>query len=210
MSEIERREFPGALTFERAKGKDGKDEVRVGGLLVPYAREQTLSERMGVTVTEEFAMNSVEPRDDAVYLLSHDRARPVASLRAGTLVIEQRTSGKAPGVWVRATLDMEDPDARSLVSKVRGEAYGGQSVGFTPLEEDRTEERDEDGNLIKVKYTVRRATMFEASAVTWPAYTDTNVVTLSKRRADEVDRLARTLPPQLRAQIARAKLGLAS
>lgn len=191
----------------------GRDDgsATVGGLLVPWETETRLAKLGGVEIVEKFERDSIATRDDARYLLGHRRDRPVANVAAGTLVIEDRADGR----HVRATVDLGDPDAQRLVTKVRRGDYGGQSIGFKPKVEAREEEFDDDGALVRVRYVIREAEMFEASAVTWPAY-DTDVQTLAQRERDVAGLLnklaeqrgARVLPPQLRARIERAKLTL--
>ena len=200
---MEKRTRAYESTLEVRGEKDKK--MRVGGLLVPWGRETVLDKRGGVEVVEQFAADSIRPGDHGMfYLLNHDTSRSVASSAAGTMTIDNREDG----LYVTANLDMDDPDAQRVYAKARNGSYGGQSIGFRPIKESREEERDEDDNLVRVRYVIREAEMLEASAVAWPAYRDT---TLGVRRRAEVDKLIserRGLSPQHLARIERERLAL--
>ena len=185
-------------------------KVRVGGLLVPWERDTTLADFGDYTVTERFEKDSIENADAMFYLVGHQRDRAVASFAAGNMVVEDRADAR----YVFADVDPDDPDARSLISKVRQRAVVGQSIGFSPLKERRIEHRADDGKLERVEYVIESARMIEASAVTWPAYTDTTLdFRARKAQFAEVQALAKGhdpkyVPPQRRARIARARLAL--
>lgn len=194
-----------AFETEVRASKDKDEKYRVGGMAVPYDRETVLDRMGGVEVVEKFARDSIRPGDHGVlYLLAHDSSRSVANSAAGTVRLDDREDG----MYVTADLDMRDPDAQRVYAKADNGSYGGQSVGFRPIKETREEERDDDGNVTKVRYTVTEAELIEVSAVAFPAYSDT---TLGVRRRAEVDELISTrrgLSPQHLARIERERLAL--
>ena len=194
----------------REDGQAGaEDQTRIGGLLVPWNTDTIIADYDGIEITERFEPNSITNADKMYYLLGHRRDRAVASSEGGSMTVEDREDGR----WVFAALDPMDPDARSLLSKIRIKAVTGQSIGFRCDAEDRIEHRGEGGKLERVEYVIKEATMIEASAVTWPAYKSTTLGFSDRaRQRAEVEALVKAdqalLPPQRRARIARARLAL--
>lgn len=61
-----------------------------------------------------------------IFCGEHDRSRAVASTRGGTLTLREDRAG----LHYRATVDLNDPDARSLVSKIERRVFTESSFAF--------------------------------------------------------------------------------
>ena len=198
------RQFAARLEV-RGPGDKDKNKRTIGGLLVPYGVRARLRSLGAVEVFEQFeAGGMTEYEDGAAYLVSHDHARAVA--RSPDTLSWSETE---EGFHVEATVDTRDPDAAGLVNKIENGVFQGQSVGFIPLRESMEEERNEDGDLQSVTYTVHEWSFFEASAVTFPVYTESD---LDLRRRSEIEstiKQDRGVLPQTRARTRRGLLLLA-
>lgn len=151
---------------------------------------------------------------DARFLVDHDSYYIVARASAGTLLLSQ----DARGLVVDATMDDSLSYVRDLEANLRNGNVSGMSFGFQVTKDDWTEEPargadgnemvDPDGNAVMAELrTIREVKLIEVSAVTFPAYEQTDaglrhsLVTALRRRGD-ADAIARTLRhrPELAAE----------
>ncbi|MCP2168127.1 HK97 family phage prohead protease [Goodfellowiella coeruleoviolacea] len=110
---------------------------------------------------------------DARMLIDHDSYYVVSRVSAGTLRLSQDTKG----LVVESDLDTELSYVRDLKANVRNGNITGMSFGFQVVKDEwKTEEVEVAGldDPIEVDVrTIREVRLIEVSAVTWPAYEDT-------------------------------------
>lgn len=103
-------------------------------------------------------------RDDVVFLINHE-GLPLARTRSGTLTLTEDERG----LKIATTLDPEDPDVRSIAGKMKRGDLDKMSFAFMP----DVQEWDDSGDL-PVR-TIKRASLFDVSVVTTPAYQGTEI-----------------------------------
>ncbi|MFF3300962.1 HK97 family phage prohead protease [Streptomyces sp. NPDC002908] len=109
---------------------------------------------------------------DARMLVDHDTRMVVSRVSAGSLRLAQDSVGLA----VDADLDTELSYVNDLVVNLRNKNVTGMSFGFRVVKDDwetvsvQTSEGDMDAEL----RVIREVQLFEVSAVTFPAYEDTD------------------------------------
>jgi len=118
-------------------------------------------------------------------LWNHDPDSVFASTRNGTLKLKEDDKGLR--IWAR--VDMEDPDARRVVGKIRSGLVDQMSFAFT-IAEDGDDWEVRDG---KPWRTVRQVeALWDCSAVTVPAYSSTKIEVLERaQRSGRVPQMAR-------------------
>lgn len=134
--------------------------ARISGRF-PYGAEAELAPGRA----EMFAPGSLEPRDDAMLLAQHDFARPLASVRAGTLDLRQ----EAGALILEARITPEvagTSHGRDALALIRAGLAVGLSPGFRVMPGGERVERRGDG----LRRVVTRAELVELSIVTRPAF----------------------------------------
>lgn len=110
---------------------------------------------------------------DARFLVDHDTSLLVARVSADDL----RLSEDAFGLAVEADLDTELSYVRDLARNLEKRRITGMSFGFRVVKDDWTTETvsTSDGQEADVEVrTIREVELFEVSAVTFPAYDETD------------------------------------
>lgn len=110
---------------------------------------------------------------DARFLVDHDTALLVARVSADDL----RLAEDATGLAVDADLDTELSYVRDLARNLEKRRITGMSFGFRVVKDDWTTETvsTSDGQEAEVEIrTIREVELFEVSAVTFPAYDETD------------------------------------
>ena len=137
--------------------------IKVEGYAAVFGQDANIGgwfiERM-----EKGAFSDAIGRDDVVFLINHD-GLPLARTRSGTLTIEEDDHG----LKMSTTLDPEDPDVKSISGKMKRGDLDKMSFAFMP----EVEEWDESGD-IPVR-TIKKASLFDVSIVTTPAYDGTEI-----------------------------------
>jgi HK97 family phage prohead protease len=103
-------------------------------------------------------------RDDVVFLINHE-GLPLARTRSGTLKLTE----DARGLRMETVLDPEDPDVRSIAGKMKRGDLDKMSFAFRA----DVQEWDESGDL--PLRTIKRASLYDVSVVTTPAYDGTEI-----------------------------------
>lgn len=132
---------------------------------------------------------------DARMLIDHDPYYVVARASADTLELSQDKIG----LRTDAALDTGLSYVRDLIANLRNGNITGMSFGFYVVKDDWDVETVEtsDGQTAEVEVrTIREAKLVEVSAVTFPAYEDTDaglraLVVPALRRRGDVDAIAR-------------------
>ncbi len=105
-------------------------------------------------------------RDDVTFLINHE-GLPLARTRSGTLELFENQRG----LRMRASLDMRDPDVRSIVPKMQRGDLDKMSFAFIPT---RQKWKDVDGKDLP-RRTIEEAELYDVSIVTTPAYSGTEI-----------------------------------
>lgn len=140
------------------------------------------------------------------FLVNHDTYRVVSRTEAGTLSLRE----EANGVYVDSAMDQELSYVRDLTTNLTNGNVRGMSFGFTIPKGGDTwstvelESRDDKGEVTTVEAELRTITdldLMEVSAVTFPAYTDTeafmrDVPALAERRDAWSERTSVTSKPE--------------
>ena len=127
---------------------------------------------------------------DARFLVDHDTSLLVARVSAGDL----RLSEDDIGLAVDADMDGELSYVRDLSRNVEKRRITGMSFGFRVIKDDwKTEEvevKDNDPIEVEVR-TIQEVQLFEVSAVTFPAYEETDAALRALALRDDPDPLGR-------------------
>lgn len=123
---------------------------------------------------------------DARFLVDHDTSLLVARVSAGDLALSEDSIGLA----VDASLDTEVSYVRDLARNLEKKRITGMSFGFQVVKDDWTTEEVEvkDNDPIEVEVrTIREVKLFEVSAVTFPAYEETDAAVRALTFRDDPD-----------------------
>jgi len=125
-------------------------ETNIGGMFREQIAPGAFSEAVG--------------RDDVVFLINHE-GLPLARTRSGTLEIKEDDHG----LFIQTELDPDDPDVKSIVPKMKRGDLDKMSFAFVP---DVQEWDDSEDVPLR---TITRASLFDVSIVTNPAYDGTDI-----------------------------------
>ncbi len=112
--------------------------------------------------------DSILRGDDVKFLLNHE-GLPLARTKSGTLHLTEDERGLA----FRAELDPTDPDAQRLLPKVKRGDLNEMSFAFGIQDRNKDERWQRDGT--EMVRTLIRVSLFDVSAVTFPAYPSTDL-----------------------------------
>lgn len=127
---------------------------------------------------------------DARFLVDHDTALLVARVSADDLRLTEDTAGLA----VESDLDIELSYVRDLVRNLERRRITGMSFGFRVVKDDWDTETvaTVDGHDVEVEVrTIREVELFEVSAVTFPAYEETDAALRAVQMRSDPDPLGR-------------------
>ncbi len=127
---------------------------------------------------------------DARLLVDHDTRSVVARVSAGDLRLTQDDIGLS----VEADLDTELSYVRDLVRNLEKRRITGMSFGFTVVKEEwRVEQvQTSDGQTVDVEVRLlQELRLFEVSAVTFPAYEETDAALRALSHRSNPDPLSR-------------------
>lgn len=109
-------------------------------------------------------------------LINHDTTLVLGRTKAHTLELRVDEHG----LWGKALINPNDTDAMNLWARVQRGDVDGCSIGFEIVKES-TETRN-DGSI---HWEIQEMNLFEVSACTFPAYTETDI----KARSHEADEI---------------------
>jgi len=115
-------------------------------------------------VIERGAFKDAIGRDDVVFLINHE-GLPLARTRSGTLKLIEDDRG----LRIETVLDGNDPDVRNIVPKIKRGDLDKMSFAFLP------EVQEWDDKQEPPLRTIKRASLFDVSIVTTPAYGGTEI-----------------------------------
>ena len=137
-------------------------------------------------------------RDDVMFLINHD-GLPMARTKSGTLTLAEDERG----LYMSAELDSSDPDVRAIVPKMKRGDLDKMSFAFSP----EVQSWDDSGDM--PLRTIRQASLYDVSIVTYPAYQDTDIGlrSLSEFRSAQEEKEIESNPEAIAARL-RMKLAL--
>lgn len=155
-------------------------EVSDGGIKVEgYAAVFNQEADIGGWFREVFrpgAFAEAIGRDDVVFLVNHD-GLPLARTRSKTLKLVEDSHG----LKMETVLDPDDPDVMAIAGKMRRGDLDKMSIAFYP----DVQTWDETGDMpLRI---IERASLYDVSVVTTPAYDGTEIAlrSLEKYRDQE-------------------------
>jgi HK97 family phage prohead protease len=193
LPDVERRETPLTLTdFQLRATATDADPVFTGHAAV-FDSRTAIGNPLTWGFYEEIASGSFTKtlkEGDARFLVDHDTSLLVARISAGDL----RLSEDSDGLATEADLDQEVSYVRDLTRNVEKRRITGMSFGFRVVKDDWTTEKvsTSDGQEADVEVrTIREVELFEVSAVTFPAYEETDAALRAIRSRSNPDPLGR-------------------
>ena len=143
-------------------------EDKAGGILVSgYAAVFNQVTDIGGYFREVIAPGAFTEaigRDDVVFLINHD-GLPLARTRSGTLTLTQDDHG----LRMETVLDPDDPDVKAIVGKMKRGDLDKMSFAF------KSEVQDWDETGDTPLRTIHKASLYDVSIVTTPAYDGTEI-----------------------------------
>lgn len=125
--------------------------------------------------------------DDVRALFNHDPNYVLGRTANDTLTLKEDKQG----LHYDVTLNMNDPDAVRVHAKVQRGDVTGSSFGFV-VEEEKWQEPAKDSRDLPLR-TILKASLFDVSPVTYPAYDSTTVSARSRSHAESLVEAAKTL-----------------
>jgi uncharacterized protein len=151
--------------FAPAEIRQDGDGIRVSGYAAVFGQPADIG-GMFREVIERGAFTDAIGRDDVVFLVNHE-GLPLARTRSGTLTLTEDEMG----LRMETALDPEDPDVKAIVGKMkRGDLDKMSFAFFADLAD---QEWDESGDM--PLRTIKRASLYDVSIVTTPAYDGTSI-----------------------------------
>jgi len=177
----------------RAEG----DTISVSGYAAVFNSETII----GGSYREQIAPGAFADaigRDDVMFLINHD-GLPMARTKSGTLTLAEDERG----LYMSADLDSSDPDVRAIVPKMKRGDLDKMSFAFSP----EVQSWDDSGDM--PLRTIRQASLYDVSIVTYPAYQDTDIGlrSLSEFRSAQETKEIESNPEAIAARL-RMKLAL--
>jgi len=148
--------------------------VRVSGYAAVFGQEADIG-GMFREVIEKGAFAEAVGRDDVVFLIEHEDL-PLARTRSGTLTLREDDNG----LFMETSLDASDPDVGRIIPKMKRGDLDKMSFAF------RSEVQEWDDTQDPPLRTIKKASLFDVSIVTQPAYdgTDIGLRSLEAHRQD--------------------------
>lgn len=164
---LERRNY----SFEVRAEQDEQHGSIITGRPVVYSSETDIG-GMFSEIIEPGALDGAD-LSDVRFLVNHDISKiPLARSRNNNENSTMQLSTDADGLSIRVTLDADNnSEARALYSAVKRGDISGMSFMFS-IADERWEGEDTD---YPKRHILKIASIVEVSAVTFPAYTDTEI-----------------------------------
>lgn len=118
---------------------------------------------------------ALDENQDVALLIEHDPRWPLARTRSGTLQLSEDPRG----LLTEARVDTRQTYAADLMVAIERRDVDQMSFGFTVGEDEWLERHHDDGTVEIVRDVVLVARLFDVSAVTFPAYPQTDIAARS-------------------------------
>lgn len=155
-----KREIRAGIPAEIRSDENG---IKVEGYAAVFDQETDIGGFFREKI-EKGAFSEAIGRDDVVFLINHE-GLPLARTRSGTLELSEDDHG----LKIATRLDPEDPDVKSIAGKMKRGDLDKMSFAFFPEQQ----EWDESGDI--PLRTIKRASLYDVSIVTTPAYEGTEI-----------------------------------
>lgn len=193
LPDVERRETPLTLTDFTLRATTTDADPVFSGHAAVFNSRTAIGNPLTWGFYEEVADGAFAKtlkEGDARFLVDHDTSLLVARISAGDLRLSEDDTGLA----TEADLDQEVSYVRDLTRNVEKRRITGMSFGFRVVKDDWTMETvsTSDGQEAEVEVrTIREVELFEVSAVTFPAYEETDAALRAIRSRTNPDPLGR-------------------
>lgn len=157
------REVRGGIPAEIRAEADGG--IKVSGYAAVFDQEADIGGMFREKIAKG-AFSDAIGRDDVVFVINHD-GLPLARSRAGAGTLTLREDEH--GLYMETTLHPEDPDVKAIVHKMQRGDLDKMSFAF------RAEQQEWDERQDPPLRTVKRASLYDVSIVTTPAYAGTEI-----------------------------------
>lgn len=171
----ERRRLPLATAGVEIRAAAEGEPERFSGYAAVFDTRTAIGNPLGWGFYEEIARGAFTKtlgESDARMLVDHDSYYVVSRASAGSLSLREDETG----LVVDSTLDDELSYVRDLKANLRNGNITGMSFGFQVVKDDwnleDVETKDGQTGQVEVR-TIREVRLIEVSAVTFPAYTET-------------------------------------
>lgn len=154
------REIRGGIPAEIRESDDG---IKVSGYAAVFNQETDICGCFRERI-EPGAFGDAISRDDVVFLINHE-GLPLARTRSGTLKLEQDDHG----LRMETMLDADDPDVKTIIGKMKRGDLDKMSFAFRPEIQEWDDEQEPPLR------TIKKASLFDVSIVTSPAYEGTEI-----------------------------------
>lgn len=152
------------------RAEEQEDKLFLEGYFVRYNEETELYAGVFEEVAPgAFAKSLV--KNDIRALFNHDSGLVLG--RAGNKTLELKSDEK--GLYGKIEINRNDPEAMGVYARIQRGDINACSFGFFPVKQDY--ENRSDGST---KFILREADLFEVSAVTFPAYPQTEIAARQK------------------------------
>lgn len=154
------REVRGGIAAEIRAEDDG---IRVTGYAAVFNQEADIGGYFREVIAPG-AFTDAIGRDDVVFLINHD-GLPLARTRSSTLTLSEDDKGLKIETFLRS----DDPDVQRIIPKMKRGDLDKMSFAFMP----EVQEWDESGDV--PLRTIKKASLYDVSIVTTPAYDGTSI-----------------------------------
>lgn len=162
------REVRGGIPAEIRADDDG---VKVAGYAAVFDEPADIA-GMFSEVIAPGAFREAIGRDDVVFVINH-AGLPLARTRSKTLTLVEDSKG----LRMETVLDADDPDVKSIVTKMKRGDLDKMSFAF------RATKQEWDDTTEPPTRTIREVELFDVSIVTTPAYDGTSIALRSLEAA---------------------------
>ena len=138
--------------------------IRVAGYAAVFGQETNIGGFFTEVIEAGAFTSALERNDDVVFLVNHD-GLPLARTLSGTL----RLSQDERGLYIQTELDLDDPDVRAIVPKMKRGDLDKMSFAFVPTRQTW----DDSGDM--PKRMIHDLQLYDVSIVTTPAYDGTEI-----------------------------------
>lgn len=185
-NKTERRSF----TFEVRAEQDDRGRY-IEGRPIVYGKETVI----GDMFREEICAGALDKTDlrDVRFLVNHDTKKiPLARSRHNNENSTMQLKVDEKGLWIRAYLDVENnTEAKALYSAVERGDITGMSFLFGVSTEKWTDLKED----LPKRFVEEISTVIEVSAVTFPAYEDTEIMARNKEALESAKRALESAQP---------------
>lgn len=138
--------------------------IRVAGYAAVFGQETNIGGFFTEVIEPGAFTSALERNDDVVFLINHD-GLPLARTGSGTL----RLSQDERGLYIETELDINDPDVRTIVPKMKRGDLNKMSFAFVPTRQTW----DDSGDM--PKRMIQDLQLYDVSIVTTPQYDGTEI-----------------------------------